>query len=82
MLKVVDHTVVSLIKFKASERGKITYIKPGSHSNLHKLISMGLLPGVVVTVHRVNPAFCIKFENTELALDEEIARNFFVWKVD
>jgi len=82
MLKVVDHTVVSLIELKASEKGKITYIKPGSHSNLHQLISMGLQPGVVVTVHRVNPAFCIKFENTELALDTAIARNIFVWKVD
>ena len=82
MLKVVDHTVVSLIELKASEKGKITYIKPGSHSNLHQLISMGLQPGVVVTVHRVNPAFCIKFENTELALDAAIARNIFVWKVD
>ena len=41
-----------------------------------------LQPGVVVTVHRVNPAFCIKFENTGLVLDEEIARNIFVWKVD
>ena len=82
MLKVVDNTVVSLTELKASDRGKITYIKPGSHSNLHQLISMGLQPGVVVTVHRVNPAFCIKFENTELALDEEIARNIFVWKVN
>jgi len=82
MLKVVDNTVVSLIELKASEKGRITYIKPGSHSNLHQLISMGLQPGVVVTVHRVNPAFCIKFENTELALDEEIARNIFVWRVD
>ena len=81
-LKVVDHTVVSLTELKTSERGKITYIKPGSHSNLHQLISMGLQPGVVVTVHRVNPAFCIKFENTELALDEEIARNIFVWKMN
>ena len=80
-LKVVDNTVVSLTDLKTSERGKITYIKPGSHSNLHQLISMGLQPGVVVTVHRINPAFCVKFENTELALDEEIARNIFVWKV-
>ena len=81
-LKVVSNTVVSLGELKTGERGKITYIKPGSHSNLHQLISMGLQPGVVVTVHRVNPAFCIKFENTELALDEEIARNIFVWKMD
>ena len=81
-LKTVDNTVVSLIELKPSERGKITYIKPGSHSNLHQLISMGLQPGVAVTVHRTNPAFCIKYENTELALDKKIAENIFVWRLN
>jgi DtxR family Mn-dependent transcriptional regulator len=77
-LAKVDRVVVSLNELKSSESGKITYIKPSSHSNLHQLISFGLHPGVVVTVHRSNPTFCIKFENTELAIDEEIAKNIFV----
>lgn len=80
-LTVVDQTVVSLTDLRPSESGKITYIKPGTHSNLHRLMSLGLHPGALVTVHRRAPAFCIKFENTELALDEEIAKNIFVWKV-
>ncbi len=81
-LKAVDNIVLSLNELNTSEKGRITYIKPGSHSNLHQLMSVGLHPGIVVTVHRKNPAFCIKFENTELALDEELAKNIFVWKVD
>ena len=80
-LKVVGNTVVSLVKLEAGEKGKITYIKPGSHSNLHQLISIGLQPGVTVTVHRKSPVFCVRFENTELALDKEIAKNIFVWKL-
>ncbi len=80
--KVVSNIVVSLDQLHPAERGKITYIKPGSHSNLHQLISFGLNPGVAVTVHRKSPAFCIKFENTELALDEEIVKNIFVWRVE
>lgn len=79
--KVVNSTVVSLAELKPGEKGKITYIKPGSHSNLHQLISFGLTPGVMVTVHRKSPAFCIKFEHTELALDEEIVKNIFVWRL-
>jgi len=81
-LKTITKTVVSLDELKPSESGKITYIRPASHSNLHQLLSFGLQPGVIVTVHRKNPAFCIKFENTELAMDEEIARNIFVWKIE
>jgi len=80
--RLISNTVVSLRELKPSEIGRITYIKPGSHSNLHQLISFGLHPGVVVSVHRTNPAFCIKFENTELAIDEEIAKNIFVWKIE
>ncbi|MCP3872329.1 MAG: metal-dependent transcriptional regulator [Desulfobacteraceae bacterium] len=80
-LKQINTTVASLTDLSPGEKGKITYIKPGSHSNLHQLISFGLNPGVIVKLHRKNPAFCIKFENTELAIDEEIASNIFVWKV-
>jgi DtxR family Mn-dependent transcriptional regulator len=78
--KEVQNTVTSLIELAPGEQGRITYIKPGSHSNLHQLLSFGLSPGVTVTVHRTSPAFCVRFENTELALDPEIVRNIFVWK--
>lgn len=76
----IVNTVTSLVELIPGEKGRITYIKPGSHSNLHQLLSFGLSPGVIVAVHRTSPAFCIKFENTELALDPEIAKNIFVWK--
>lgn len=76
----VLNTVTSLIELAPGEQGRITYIKPGSHSNLHQLLSFGLSPGVTITVHRTSPAFCLKYENTELALDPEIAKNIFVWK--
>ncbi|MCD6272132.1 MAG: metal-dependent transcriptional regulator [Deltaproteobacteria bacterium] len=81
-LKVVNSVVIGLDKLKPREKGKISYIEPGSHSNLHQLISLGLHPGIVVSVHRTAPAVCIKFDNTELALDKEIAKNIFVWKID
>jgi DtxR family Mn-dependent transcriptional regulator len=78
--KTVSTTVVSLAELGAGESGRITYIKPENHANLHQLLSFGLQPGVTVTVHRKTPALCIMFENTELALDQNIARNIFVWK--
>ena len=80
-LKEVSNTVVSLNELRPSEKGRITYIKPGNHSIFHQLMAMGLQPGIEVAVHRTTPAFCIKFENTELALDEEIVKNIFVWKI-
>ena len=77
---MVDKIAVGLDELRSSESDRITDTKSGSHSNLHQLTFFGLQPGVGVTVPRVNPTFCIKFENTELAIDEEIARNIFVLK--
>jgi len=78
---VIDSSVVSLKELAPGESGKITYIKPAIHSSFHQLVSFGLHPGVVVTVHRKNPAFCIKFENTELAIDDKVAESIYVWKL-
>src|SRR5210317_1012313 len=79
--KVIDSSVVSLKELAPGESGKITYIKPDNHSSFHQLVSFGLHPGVTVTVHRKNPAFCIKFGNTELALDDNVVENIYVWKL-
>lgn len=77
----IEKAVVSLAELEPGEGGKITYIKPGSHSNLHQLLAVGLHPGATLSVQRKSPAVCITLENTELALDEEIARNIFVWRL-
>ena len=79
--KGIDSSVVSLKDLSPGESGKITYIKPDNHSSFHQLISFGLHPGVIVTVHRKNPAFCVKFGNTELALDDNVVGNIYVWKL-
>lgn len=78
----VSQAVVSLDKLNPGESGKVTYIKPASHSILEQLISFGLSPGVIVTMTQNKPVYCVKFEQTELALDREVVRNIFVWKFD
>jgi len=80
--KTVSSTVVSLAELVPGESGRITYIKPANHASLHQLLSFGLEPGVTVTVLRTTPALCLMFENTELALDRDIASNIFVWKTE
>ncbi|MFZ2957002.1 MAG: metal-dependent transcriptional regulator [Candidatus Ozemobacteraceae bacterium] len=77
----IGKVVLSLSELAPGEAGKITYIKPSSTSTLHQLLALGLHPGVIVTVQRKSPALCIRLENTELALDEDIAQNIFVWRL-
>ncbi|MBF0360276.1 MAG: metal-dependent transcriptional regulator [Oligoflexia bacterium] len=80
MIDKVERVLMGLSELLPGESGKVAYIRPDNHAQLHQLISFGLNPGVIVTVHMTSPAFCIKFENTELALDDEIVKNIFVLK--
>jgi DtxR family Mn-dependent transcriptional regulator len=78
----VNNVVVNLNDLKPGEGAKVSYIKPSDHAQLHQLLSFGVNPGVELTVHRTVPTLCIKFENTELALDREIAKNIFVVRTE
>ncbi|MFH2000419.1 MAG: metal-dependent transcriptional regulator [Planctomycetota bacterium] len=70
--------VTNLVNLAPGEKGRITYIKPKKHDRLHRLTSFGLTPGTVIEVHQCSPAFCIRFEGTELALNRDVAEDIFV----
>ncbi|MEI8347159.1 MAG: metal-dependent transcriptional regulator [Pseudomonadota bacterium] len=77
-LTTVGSVITPLSELKSGDTAKIMYIRPSSHTQLHQFISLGLNPGVIIELHQTSPAFCINFDNTDLALDLEIANNIFV----
>ncbi len=78
---VVDNIVVPLDQLEAGGSGRVAYISTPSHSRLHKLTSFGLTPGVTVKVHQKSPSYVVSCEQTELALEEDVVREIYVWKV-
>lgn len=80
-VSTISNIASTLDELHAGDRGRISFIKPSNHAQLHQLLSFGLSPGVVVRIHRKKPAICITFEGTELALDDEIAKNIYVVKI-
>lgn len=74
--------VVNLTELTPGERGRITYIKPKDHSRLHRLTAFGLTPGTVVHLHQRSPAYCLRFEGTELAIDKDVAEDIFVARIE
>lgn len=79
---VVCTQVVPLSSLKPGERGRIVYIKPRFHGRLHRLSAMGLNPGVEVELHQRKPAFCLRYEQTELAIDQGVADDIQVSKLN
>lgn len=79
--KVVATNVMPLTELPPGERGRIVYIRPRSHHRLHRLASLGMNPGVIVELHRRSPAFCVRFEETDLAIDKDVAQDIHVSRI-
>jgi DtxR family Mn-dependent transcriptional regulator len=76
----VGVAIVNLTELSAGEGGTVAYIQPKDHGRLHRLTAFGIVPGVFVELHQKYPAYCIKFEETELALDRDVAEDIYVRK--
>jgi DtxR family Mn-dependent transcriptional regulator len=77
----VEAPVVPLTELKPGERGRVVYLRPRDHHRLHRLASLGLNPNVLLELHQRQPAFCVRFEGTELAFDRDVAADIFVARI-
>lgn len=78
--EVLGSAVVPLTKLETGHSARIAYVSTPSHPRLHKLMSFGLVPGVHVKVHQKTPSYVISCEQTELALEEDVAGDIHVWR--
>jgi DtxR family Mn-dependent transcriptional regulator len=77
---LLESIVVPLTKFKPGETGRIVYVLTREHPQLHKLMSLGVVPGVLIQVHQIFPSFVIQVAETQLALEKDIANEIYVKK--
>lgn len=73
--------VVPLSALAPGERGRIIYITPRHHQRIHRLTSLGLTPGTVVEVHQRRPVMCLRFEETEVAVERDVAEDVHVSRI-
>ncbi|MBI3353738.1 MAG: metal-dependent transcriptional regulator [Nitrospirae bacterium] len=73
--------VQSLTSLQPGKDGRIVFITPRYHARLDKLGSLGIVPGSIVRVHQRKPSYVLKIGETEIALDEEIAKEIYVREV-
>ncbi len=77
----VESQVIPLTQLRTGERGRVVYLKPKHHHRMHRLTSLGLTPNVVLELHQRHPAYCVRFEGTELAFDRDVAADIFVARI-
>jgi DtxR family transcriptional regulator, Mn-dependent transcriptional regulator len=76
----IEKILINVSELDIGENGKIAYIRPKSHNMLQRLSAFGLIPGQHIKLLQKIPAYCILFENTEIAVEKEIAEEIYVWK--
>jgi DtxR family transcriptional regulator, Mn-dependent transcriptional regulator len=58
---------------------KVAYIRPQHHDRLHMLLSMGISPGIAIRVHQRTPVLVVKIDQSEFAMDRQVAEDIYVW---
>ena len=67
-----------LSRLRTGIKGKVAYISTASQESSEWLSSIGVVPGLTFTVHHRKPSLVIRFGETQLALDDDIANYIYV----
>ena len=76
--KNLEPVISPLSSIKAGKKIKVVYISTKSHASLDRLSGIGVIPGLELTIHQKFPSMILQYGETQLALDNDIAKNVFV----
>ncbi len=76
--KNLEPIISPLSAIKAGKMVKVVYISTKSHASLDRLSGIGVIPGLELTIHQKFPSMILQYGETQLALDNDIAKNVFV----
>ena len=69
---------VSLAKLKVKDKGHIDYLQAKDTSQMHKLMSIGAIPGTPITLLQRFPSYVFKIGHSQFAIDKELASAIYV----
>lgn len=69
---------IALCSMELKKTGKISRLETKDAGILQKLMSMGILPGMPVTLLRRSPSYLFEVDQTRYAVDCEIANHIYV----
>ncbi len=72
--------VVPCDQLRIGESARVAYFSTREHSRLLKLSALGISPGIALKLIQKWPAYVVQCEETEIALEPDVARNIYVWK--
>ena len=71
-------TSISLVKLQVKKKVRVVHLLPVEKGQLRKLMIFGILPGVEIEILQTCPLYVLQVGYTQIALDNEIAKNIMV----
>ncbi|MCX7766084.1 MAG: metal-dependent transcriptional regulator [Candidatus Sumerlaeia bacterium] len=76
--KIAQPVFASIADVNRGVKGKVAYLHTRDKKKLQKFLAMGILPGVTIEVIQRFPSYVLQVGHTQVAMDEEMARDIFV----
>lgn len=70
--------MIALASAKTGEFGTVAAFKTNDETIIRKLMAMGVIPGIPITLEQCFPSYIIKVGRTRAAIDSEIAKTIYV----
>ncbi len=74
----VARAVCPLKDMEAKAQGTIAYLATNDKGRLHKLMAMGLLPGLRIKMIQKYPSFVFQLGQSQFAIDQQMAEGIYV----
>ncbi|MEL4894669.1 FeoA family protein [Crocosphaera sp. Alani8] len=74
----IESSALNLMKEK--EKGVITQFRKNDENLLRKMIAIGIMPGLSITLEQKFPSYVVKVDSTRIAIDRSIAKAIYVRK--
>lgn len=78
--KTARSSVVPLVELEVGQSARVAYINCRNDQQLHKMDSLCIRPGAVVTLHQKYPTYVVECEGSNIAMDGQIVSNICVWQ--
>jgi len=76
----IESATKNITQLEIGRKARVAYINTRSNSRMHQLTQLGIKPGVEVWIHQKYPVLVIRINHSQIALDEEGAKDILVWE--
>lgn len=76
----IGKVISNLSNLEVNQGGKVAYIQTKDNKKLQKLMAMGILPGMSITLIQKYPSYVLQMGHSQFAVDEDLAETVYIRK--